>query len=372
MPFKTWLRDRTQAAAEARSDHTAQRDLPAGRKGTPSDIRTTTRLTEVPPFALPEGPFRFIALDVETANSDAASICQIGLACVRHDGTVHVTSSLVDPEQRFSGFNVTLHGIGPDEVRGAATFPVVLAQIAPLLGQQLIIQHSPFDKRAMYAACRSYGIAEPDWSWADSVQIARRAWPEFRGNGGHGLGHLKQALSLDFEHHDAGEDAKAAALVVLLAEERTGLTLAEMIAPPRKKTPKTAQSATPLATLRKLDALVARLQQTRPLSQAEVAQLRRESGLPTPPSAEGVRAQLVASDHDLCEQVERLSLACHAHFETGEIPASHAAWRVAILLSKGRHAEQERAFLTAWCRHFAGHSGGRFEALAMRACKRTL
>lgn len=37
---------------------------------------------------VPEGSFRFVALDVETACSDAASICQIGLACVqcRRDG----------------------------------------------------------------------------------------------------------------------------------------------------------------------------------------------------------------------------------------------------------------------------------------------
>ena len=45
-----------------------------------------------------------------------------------------------------------------------------------------------------------------------SVRIAQRAWPEFKGNGGHGLSHLKQRLQLDFRHHDAQEDARAAAL----------------------------------------------------------------------------------------------------------------------------------------------------------------
>lgn len=39
-----------------------------------------------------------------------------------------------------------------------------------------------------------------------------------RGNGGHGLASLKQHLGLVFEHHDAGEDARAAAEVVLRAE----------------------------------------------------------------------------------------------------------------------------------------------------------
>lgn len=142
-------------------------------------------------IALPDGPFRFVALDVETANSDASSICQVGLACVRHDGSIHVTSALIDPDQRFSGFNTRLHGIGPEQVRGAPDFPSVLHQIAPLLARQIVIQHSTFDRRAIAGACACHGLPDPGWAWGNSVQIARRAWPEFRGNGGHGLGHLK-------------------------------------------------------------------------------------------------------------------------------------------------------------------------------------
>ncbi|WP_235857843.1 hypothetical protein [Marimonas lutisalis] len=39
-----------------------------------------------------------------------------------------------------------------------------------------------------------------------------------KDNGGHGLASLKQHLGLRFEHHDAAEDARAAAEVVLMAE----------------------------------------------------------------------------------------------------------------------------------------------------------
>jgi DNA polymerase-3 subunit epsilon len=59
------------------------------------------------------------------------------------------------------------------------------------------------------------------------VTIARKAWPEWLGQGGHGLAHLKKQLALEFQHHDAGEDARAAAQVVLLAEERLGRPLVE-------------------------------------------------------------------------------------------------------------------------------------------------
>lgn len=50
------------------------------------------------------------------------------------------------------------------------------------------------------------------------MTIARTAWPTLKGNGGHGLANLKQHLNLEFQHHDAGEDARAAAMVVLRAE----------------------------------------------------------------------------------------------------------------------------------------------------------
>jgi DNA polymerase III epsilon subunit-like protein len=64
----------------------------------------------------------------------------------------------------------------------------------------------------------SWTLSVPEWIWKDSVQVARKAWPELTGNGGHGLASLKRYLGLAFEHHDAGEDARAAAEVVLHAE----------------------------------------------------------------------------------------------------------------------------------------------------------
>lgn len=172
---------------------------------------------------VPQGDFRFIALDVETACGDQASICQIGIACVEEDNSIQTFSMLIDPQMRFSGFNVQLHGIGPEHVVGAPYFAEALAVILRLLSKYQIFQHSNFDRRAMAAACERAGIETPDLRWSDSVPIARRAWPELKGNGGHGLASLKRKLDLAFEHHDAGEDARAAALVVLHAEQQLGL-----------------------------------------------------------------------------------------------------------------------------------------------------
>lgn len=181
---------------------------------------------------LPEGEFRFVALDVETACGPTSSICQVGLACVRADGGIETWSTFVDPGAQVVFTNTWLHGIGRAHVAGAPLFPEALALLGPLLGRQPLVQHSTFDSRAVAAACALIGREPPPWRWFDSVRIARAAWPEFRGDGGHGLGHLKRALALDFLHHDAEEDARAAAQVVLRAEARLGRPFHE-IAPPR-------------------------------------------------------------------------------------------------------------------------------------------
>ncbi|MGR3783015.1 MAG: exonuclease domain-containing protein [Albimonas sp.] len=196
---------------------------------------------EAPARPLPSGAYRFVALDVETACGPVSSICQIGLACVRDDGGIDGWSTFVDPGAEVVFSNTWLHGIGRAHVAGAPLFPAALDLLAPLLGRQPLIQHSSFDSRAVAAACALAGREAPGWLWLDSVRIARAAWPEFKGNGGHGLGHLKRALALDFHHHDAEEDARAAALVVLKAEARLGRPFAEIAPPPAARRRMAAQ-----------------------------------------------------------------------------------------------------------------------------------
>lgn len=178
--------------------------------------------TRVMPF--PKGPFRFFALDVETANNDRGSICQIGVACVRPDNSIETWVTYVDPQVDRWVFTY-LHGINARTVKGAPTFAEVLPVLRNALADHPVYQHSGFDRSAVAAACINAGLNFPQWDWCDSVYVARAAWPELRGNGGHSLANLKQHLGLEFDHHDAGEDARAAAEVVLHAEGRLPVRL---------------------------------------------------------------------------------------------------------------------------------------------------
>jgi DNA polymerase-3 subunit epsilon len=233
MALFDWLFGRTPEPSQRNQPQPAA----AGHR-TPETVRPPARPAFAHADRVPEGSFRFIALDVETACSDVASICQIGLACVQPDNQIQTFSMLVNPRTRFDPFNIQLHGIGPDHVADAPHFPDALESLLQLLTNHHLVQHSNFDKRAMNAACGFCGIAAPDLRWSDSVRIARRAWPELKGNGGHGLANLKRTLNLEFHHHDAGEDARAAAMVVLQAEAHLRLPFEELIKPaPRRNFP---------------------------------------------------------------------------------------------------------------------------------------
>lgn len=178
---------------------------------------------QLPSF--PKGPFRFVALDVETANYDRSSICQIGVACVRPDNSIATWKTYVDPQVQEWRFT-SLHGISAHTVAGAPMFADVIAVLREALHGVTVYQHSSFDCSSITAACKQISVSSPAWIWHDSIQIARTAWPELQGSGGYGLANLASALSMRFDHHDAGEDARAVAQIVLLAEQlERGLTI---------------------------------------------------------------------------------------------------------------------------------------------------
>ncbi len=177
---------------------------------------------------LPAGPFRFIALDVETAGKTIGGICQIGLCFVSDTGDVQTYSVLIDPEEPFEQFNTDLHGICAGTVAGAGIFPTVYAALFDLLNTHSLVQHSTFDEKALTSACARYGLPMITSHWTNSVTVARHAWPALKGAGGHGLANLKKHLGLEFHHHDAGEDARAAATVILRAESALGMQLSHL------------------------------------------------------------------------------------------------------------------------------------------------
>ena len=94
----------------------------------------------------------FNAIDVETANSDPSSICQIGIVQVRGGAIKGQLSVLVNPEAPFSDFNVRIHGIDLFAVRDSKTLPFLESRLRRLLEGTVLVSHTSFDRRALDGA----------------------------------------------------------------------------------------------------------------------------------------------------------------------------------------------------------------------------
>ncbi len=168
----------------------------------------------------------FNAIDVETANSDPSSICQIGIVSVRGGVIKEQLSVLVNPEAPFNEFNVRLHGIDHETVASSEVLPRLESLLRRWMEGTVLVSHTGFDRRAMDGAMERYGLRPIRARWLDSAMIARRAWPhKYNRRRGWGLASIAGDLGINFRHHDALEDARAAGEIVLKACHHTGLDI---------------------------------------------------------------------------------------------------------------------------------------------------
>jgi DNA polymerase-3 subunit epsilon len=158
----------------------------------------------------------FVAIDVETANADMASICQIGLAKFKDGELVAEWSSLIDPEDYFDLLNIDIHGITEDDVMGAPTFSEVIDELSNFLSGTVCVSHTHFDRVSLSRTLEKYSLNPIDTTWLDSARVARRSWEECAWKG-YGLSNVCEIIGYKFKHHDALEDAKASGQVMIAA-----------------------------------------------------------------------------------------------------------------------------------------------------------
>jgi DNA polymerase-3 subunit epsilon len=158
-------------------------------------------------------PLNFTAIDFETANNSPASPCAVGLVRVR-DGKVDDSFALAfmppSPHGWFSEFTD-----GP-------TWAEVLPLMLEFIGEDVLIAHNaPFDMGVLRAAASAVNTQLPELHYACTVQMSRRAFP---GLDSHRLNEVAYRIGFeDFKHHDALDDARACAEIVIYIARRDGL-----------------------------------------------------------------------------------------------------------------------------------------------------
>lgn len=165
----------------------------------------------------------FVVIDVETANADLSSICQVGIASFRNGALADSWASLVNPQDYFSAVNVSIHGIDNCQVIDSPTWGEVFPEVASRLQNKIVVSHTPFDRVAVERACSRANLEEVECTWLDSARVVRRAWPQF-ARSGFGLSNVAASFGIDYRAHDALEDARCAGLLLLRAVLETGLS----------------------------------------------------------------------------------------------------------------------------------------------------
>lgn len=163
----------------------------------------------------------FTAIDFETANSYRSSVCSVAMVKVRDGVVVDMYSRLVLPVQGIDSFtNTWVHGIGPDDVLDAPQWADVLPELIDFVGPDVLVAHNAsFDSSVLVRSSEAAGYTVSGLQFICTLRLARA----MLALGSYSLPFVADELGLPpFAHHDAGADARSAALVAIALAQRVG------------------------------------------------------------------------------------------------------------------------------------------------------
>ena len=158
----------------------------------------------------------FAAIDFETANSNCASVCSVGIVVVRSGEVADRIYSLIRPRPNYySAFTTRIHGLAYHDTVDAPLFPEVWETVAPRIdGLTLVAHNSPFDERCLRAAFEIYAMPYPGYEFLCTCRASRRTFGKSLPN--HRLHTVAAQCGFDLQnHHNALADAEACAAIAL-------------------------------------------------------------------------------------------------------------------------------------------------------------
>lgn len=174
----------------------------------------------------------WIAIDFETANGQRDSACSLGMAIVNNGEIIKRHHWLIKPpDMDFNPYNTAIHGITPEDVVNKPRFDELWPDLKPLLQNKTVVAHNAsFDFSVLRHTLDRYQISYPELTYYCTRIFSKHLWPEFIS---HGLSIITHHLDIDFQHHNAEEDAWACAKLSLAccqkAEARDLLDLSKKL-----------------------------------------------------------------------------------------------------------------------------------------------
>ena len=166
----------------------------------------------------------FVGFDVETANQNWGSICQIGLVKVIDGREVERVSWLCTPPESlgpFDDYNISIHGITPESVAEEPSVGQRIDTLVEFVGDLPLVAHNAqFDASALRDACRALDREVPNLGFACTLALSRAAKLKVDN---HRLGTLAEHFGVGLDKpHDACEDAAACAGILIELARRDG------------------------------------------------------------------------------------------------------------------------------------------------------
>ncbi|WP_201590700.1 exonuclease domain-containing protein [Psychrobacter fozii] len=170
----------------------------------------------------------FVTIDVETANSDIGSICQIGLAKYLNGKLIDTYCTLVAPQTSFSRQNIEVHGITSSMVKDAPSMHDIYGNILKFIGENIVVSYTNFDQRALRQSLDNHKLPVPELQWVDATVLVRRTCQRFAVQG-YNLANVCKEWNYRFTHHDALEDAKACGFITVTILRENSLSIRDWV-----------------------------------------------------------------------------------------------------------------------------------------------
>lgn len=158
----------------------------------------------------------FAAIDFETATAARNSACSVAVVEVR-DGQLYDSyyTLIQPPANRYNWFNTRIHGITREDTANVPGFADIWAKLRTHLEGRIVVAHnSSFDMSVLRACLTESGLPAPMFSYCDTVKISQKVWPELEN---HKLDTVGSFLHIDFNHHNALDDARTCAAIPIYA-----------------------------------------------------------------------------------------------------------------------------------------------------------
>lgn len=165
----------------------------------------------------------FTAIDFETANGFRGSPCAVGLTKVRGGQVVAEASWLMRPppdHDHFDFHNVRIHGIRAEDVAGLPRFGELFPEIGAFIGGDILAAHNAaFDLGVIRSGLEVSGLAGPAYDYVCTVMLSRRCYSLVSNS----LPFAAEEAGVPLvNHHDAAEDARACAGILIDIAARNG------------------------------------------------------------------------------------------------------------------------------------------------------